>query len=149
MTITTHQGAPQFPTVLGSIAPSAREEMDAAIEVLQAHKDEWVAFSIHDRIDLIDRLIRDFAAIVSRWVKASIEAKGIAEDSLYVGEEWAAGAWPVLKNLRQLRQSLVDIEGNGHPKIPGRVTTRRGGQVVAQVFPDTIYDRIFFERIRA
>jgi len=149
MTITTHQGAPQFPTVLGSIAPSAREEMDAAIEVLQAHKDEWVAFSIHDRIDLIDRLIRDFAAIVSRWVKASIEAKGIAEDSLYVGEEWAAGAWPVLKNLRQLRQSLVDIERNGHPKIPGRVTTRRGGQVVAQVFPDTIYDRIFFERIRA
>jgi len=149
MSTTTRQGAPQFPTVLGSVPPSTHEEMDTAIEALQAHQDEWVAFSIHDRIALIDRLIRDFIAIVSRWVDASIRAKGIAEDSLCVGEEWAAGAWPVLKNLRQLRQSLVDIETDGHPKIPGRVTKKPNGQVVAQVFPQTIYDRLFFERIRA
>ncbi|MGZ3611817.1 MAG: aldehyde dehydrogenase family protein [Ktedonobacteraceae bacterium] len=149
MTTTTHQGAPEFPTVLGSIPPSTRGEMDAAIEVLQTHKDEWVAFSIHDRIMLIDRMIKDFAATASRWVDASIQAKGISEDSLCVGEEWAAGAWPVLKNLRQLRQSLVDIEMNGHPKIPGRVTTMSNGQVTAQVFPQSIYDRLFFERIRA
>ncbi|MGZ3625229.1 MAG: aldehyde dehydrogenase family protein [Ktedonobacteraceae bacterium] len=149
MTTTTHQGAPEFPTVLGSIPSSTRGEMDAAIEVLQAHKDEWVAFSIHDRIMLIDRMIKDFAATASRWVDASIQAKGISEDSLCVGEEWAAGAWPVLKNLRQLRQSLVDIEMNGHPKIPGRVTTMSNGQVTAQVFPQSIYDRLFFERIRA
>ncbi len=149
MTTTTRQGAPQFPTVSGSIPPSTREEMDTAIETLQAHKDEWVAFSVRERIALIDRLIRDFAVIVSRWVDASIQAKGIAEDSLCAGEEWAAGAWPVLKNLRQLRQALVDIEADGHPKIPGRVTTRPDGQVAAQVFPQTIYDRLFFEGIRA
>ena len=95
MNTTTHQGAPQFPTVLGSIPSSTREEMDAAIEALQAHKDEWVAFSIHDRI------------------------------------------------------ILIDIESDGHPKIPGRVTTKSNGQVAAQVFPQTIYDRLFFERIRA
>ena len=149
MTTTTHQGAPQFPTVLGSMPPSTPEEMDAAIEALQAHQDEWLTFSIHERILLIERLITDFAAIASRWVDASIRAKGIAEDSLYVGEEWAAGAWPVLKNLSQLRQSLVDIEVDGHPKIPRRVSANPNGQVVAQVFPQTIYDRLFFERIRA
>ncbi len=149
MTTTARQGAPQFPTVLGSIPPSTHVEMDAAIEALQAHRDEWVAFSIHDRIVLIDRLIRDFIAIVSRWVDASIRAKGISEDSPCEGEEWAAGAWPVLKNLRQLRQSLVDIEAEGHPKIPGPVSTKPNGQVAAQVFPQTIYDRLFFERIRA
>jgi acyl-CoA reductase-like NAD-dependent aldehyde dehydrogenase len=149
MTTTIRQGAPQFPTVSGSMPPSTRDEMDAAIETLQAHKDEWVAFSVRERIVLIDRLITDFAAIVSRWVDASIQAKGIAEDSLCAGEEWAAGAWPVLKNLRQLRQALVDIEADGHPKIPGSVSTRPDGQVVAQVFPKTIYDRLFFERTRA
>ena len=79
MTTTTYQGAPQFPTVLGSIRPSTREEMDTAIEALQSHKDEWVAFSIYDRIMLIDRMIKDFAAIASRWVDASIQAKGISE----------------------------------------------------------------------
>ena len=134
MTTTTHQGAPQFPTVLGSISPSTQEEMDAAIAALQAHRDEWVAFSIHERITLIDRLLTDFSAIASRWVETSILAKRIAEDSLCVGEEWAAGAWPVLKNLRQLRKALVDIEADGHPKIPGRVTTNQNGQVVAQFF---------------
>jgi acyl-CoA reductase-like NAD-dependent aldehyde dehydrogenase len=149
MTTTTLQGSPQFPTISGSIPPSTREEMDTAIETLQAHKNEWVAFSVRERIALIDRLRRDFAVIVSRWVDASIQAKGIAEDSPCIGEEWAAGAWPVLRNLRQLRQALVDIETIGHPKIPGRVTTRPGGQVVAQVFPQTIYDRLFFEGVKA
>jgi hypothetical protein len=149
MTTSTRQGAPLFPQIAGSIPSSTREEMDSAIEILQAHKAEWVAFTVQERITLIDRLITDFASIVSRWVDASIRAKGIAEESLCVGEEWAAGAWPVLKNLRQLRQSLVDIETDGHPKIPGRITTRSDGQVVAQVFPLTIYDRLFFERIRA
>lgn len=149
MTITLHQGAPQFPTFSGTIAPSTREEMDAAIEKLQAHKNTWVAFTVHARITLIDRLITDFAAIVSRWVNASIQAKGVDADSLCVGEEWAAGAWPVLKNLRQLRQALVDIEADGHPKIPGPVTTKSDGQVAAQVFPQTIYDRLFFTGIRA
>jgi acyl-CoA reductase-like NAD-dependent aldehyde dehydrogenase len=145
---TVQKGAPLFPIISGSIPSSTQEEMDVAIVALQAHKDEWVAFSVRDRIVLIDRLIRDFADIAERWVDASIKAKGIADDSLCVGEEWAAGAWPVLKNLRQLRQSLVDIETEGHPKIPGPVTTNANGQVVAQVFPQTIYDRLFFERIR-
>jgi len=145
---TTQRGAPLFPITSGSMPSSTQEGMDVAIEALQEHKDEWVTFSIRDRIVLVDRLIRDFADIAENWVDASIRAKGIAEDSLCVGEEWAAGAWPVLKNLRQLRQSLVGIEVEEHPKIPGRVTTNASGQVVAQVFPQTIYDRLFFERIR-
>jgi hypothetical protein len=123
--------------------------MDAAIETLQSHKDEWVAFSVHERIALLDRLITSFAAIAPRWVDASSQAKGIADDPLCVGEEWAAGVWPVLKNLRQLRQVLVDIEADGQPRIPGPVKTRLDGQVVAQVFPQTIYDRLFFQGIAA
>ena len=149
MTTTARQGAPQFPTVSGSIPPSTREAMDAAIEALQSHKDEWVAFSVHERIALLDRLIASFAAIAQRWVAASSQAKGIAGDPLCVGEEWAAGVWPVLKNLRQLRQSLVDIEAGGQPRIPGPVTSGPGGQVVARVFPQTIYDRLFFQGITA
>ena len=93
---------------------------------------------------ILNRLIRDFAAIAPRWVAACIKAKGIAEDSPTVAEEWGAGVWPVMKNLRQLRQSLADIASVGHPKIPGKITTRSDGQVVARVFPLTGYDRLFF-----
>jgi acyl-CoA reductase-like NAD-dependent aldehyde dehydrogenase len=149
MTTTARRGAPQFPTVSGSVAPSSQDAMDAAVESLQSHKDEWVALPIPKRIALIDRLITDFAAIASRWVAASALAKGIAEDPLCIGEEWAAGTWPLLKNLRQLRQSLVDIEAHGRPRIPGPITTRPNGQVVAQVFPHTAYDSLFFQGVKA
>ena len=149
MTTVARQGSPQFPTVSGSIPPSSQEEMDAAVQALQAHKDEWVAFPVQKRIAMLDQLIAHFAALAPRWVAASIQAKGIPEDSPAVGEEWAAGTWPVLKNMRQLRQALVDIGTYGRPRIPGPVKTRPDGQVVAQVFPQTRYDRLFFQGITA
>ena len=149
MTTVARQGAPEFPTVVGNMPPSTRDEMDTAVQSLQAHKNEWVALSVKKRIALLDRLMADFAAIAPRWVAASARAKGIAEDSPLVGEEWGAGAWPVLKNMRLLRQALVDIDAHGRPRIPGPVRTRPDGQVSAQVFPQTIYDRLFFTGITA
>ncbi|HLG62626.1 MAG TPA: aldehyde dehydrogenase family protein [Ktedonosporobacter sp.] len=149
MTIDVRRGSPQFPAIAGSVAASSQKTLDAAVEVLQAHKDEWVNVAIPQRIAIIDQLIRDFAAIAPRWVAACARAKGIAADSPLVGEEWAAGTWPVLKNLRQLRQSLSDIEAHGAPRIPGPVKTRPDGQVVAQVFPQNAYDRLFFSGVTA
>lgn len=149
MSITTPHGSPLFPVTQGNIQASTQATMDDAIQALQAHKQAWVACSIHDRLKIIDQLIHDFAVITPRWVAASCQAKGIAETSSLAGEEWMIGAWPVLKNLRQLRQSLVDIETYGRPKIPGPVITLPNGQVSAQVFPQTWYDRLFFTGITA
>ncbi len=149
MTIDTRRGSPEFPAVSGSVLSSTQDEMDAAVQTLQAHKDTWVGLSIRERIVILDELIKDFAAIAPRWVTACTQAKGIQADSPFVGEEWGAGVWPVIKNLRQLRQSLIDIETYGHPRIPGPVTTRSNGQVIAQVFPQTSYDRLFFTGITA
>jgi len=149
MTTTTHEGSPQFPTTEGTIRPSTQEEIDAAVQTLQAHKDAWVALTIDERITLLDRLIKDFAAIADRMVAASCEAKGIAPASPLVGEEWSLGPFVTLKNLCQLQHSLMDIKAHGAPKIPGSVTTRTDGQVVAQVFPQTKYERIFFQGVTA
>ena len=149
MTIVTDHGSPLFPAVSGSVSFSSRDEMDTAVQALQSHKDEWVTCTVRERIALLDRLVRDFADIAPRWVTACLKAKSIAEDVPTASEEWALGPWPVLKNLRQLRQSLSDIENYGHPRIPGPVTTRPGGQVAAQVFPQTIYDRLFFYGVTA
>ncbi|HEX6553181.1 MAG TPA: aldehyde dehydrogenase family protein [Ktedonobacteraceae bacterium] len=149
MSVTIRQGSPQFPAVTGSIPSSTQETMDAAVQTLQEHKDAWVALSNRERIAILDKLINDFAAIAQLWIAASLQAKGITGDSPGVGEEWVAGVWPVLKNLRQLRNSLSDIETYGHPRIPGPVTTRPDGQVVAQVFPQTTYDRLFFMGVTA
>ena len=149
MTTVVRQGAPQFPMVLGSIPSSTRDEMDAAVQVLQLNKNEWVSLPVSKRIDLIDQLIRGFSAIAPRCVAASAQAKNIALDSPVISEEWNPGVWPVLRNMRLLWEALVDIETRGWPKIPGPVTTRPNGQVVAQVFPKTVYDRIFLTGVQA
>ena len=149
MTIDIKHGSPQFPIASSSISASSREEMDAALQQLQVCKDTWVALPVSERIVILDRLIRDFNAIAPRWVDASVKAKGIPDDAPAVAEEWGAGVWPVMKSLRQLRQALGEIAEVGHPKIPGPVTTQPDGQVVAQVFPLTTYDRIFFMGVTA
>jgi acyl-CoA reductase-like NAD-dependent aldehyde dehydrogenase len=149
MTISARHGSPQFPIVAGSIPSSTQAVMDEAISTLQAHKATWIALSISDRVALLDRLTADFAAIAPRWVAESAAAKGLAEDSPFTGEEWGAGVWPVVKNLRQLRQSLTQIERKGHPTIPGALIMHADGQMVAQVFPQSLYDRLFFGGITA
>ncbi len=77
MTIDIKHGSPQFPTASSSISTSSREEMDAALQELQAHKNAWVALPVSERIVILDRLMRDFHAIAQRWVDASVKAKGI------------------------------------------------------------------------
>jgi acyl-CoA reductase-like NAD-dependent aldehyde dehydrogenase len=123
--------------------------MDAAIQTLQQQKQAWVQLSASERVTIVESLITDFVAIAPRWVEAGTQAKGVNPDSPNVGEEWAAGAWPVVKQLNQLRKSLSEIAANGQPTIPGPVTTRPDGQVVAQVFPQSTYDKIFFGGLTA
>ena len=149
MSIDTHPGSFQFPMIASEVRVTSREDMEKALRELQARKSAWAALSVIERIVIIERLMRDFDSVAKRWVAASMAAKGIDVDSPGVSEEWGAGVWPVMKNLRQLRQSLADIASVGHPKIPGKVTIREDGQVVAQVFPQTVYDRIFFMGVTA
>ncbi len=149
MAIATRSGAPQFPAVSESIPPTDHAALDAAIADVQAKRDAWVAVGVPERIALMDRLIADFAALAPRWVAASIQAKGIAPGSPAVTDEWAAGVYATLKHLRQMRNSLSQIASSGRPRIPGQVTTRPDGQVVARVFPYNGYDTLFFGGLTA
>jgi acyl-CoA reductase-like NAD-dependent aldehyde dehydrogenase len=149
MTTMTGTGAPEFPTVTGAMPPTDQEMMDAAIQMLNAKKDTWVALGVAERIAIIDAVIRDVASVAERWVGACLKAKGIEPDAPAAGEEWSNGPYSTMKELRQFRQSLVDISVRGHPHIPGPVTTRADGQVVARVFPQSLYDKIFFTGVTA
>jgi acyl-CoA reductase-like NAD-dependent aldehyde dehydrogenase len=149
MAAETQQGTPQFPIDDNTITPSTQTEMDQAVRDLHQQKDHWVSVGVQERIVLLDQLIRRFAEIAPRWVMICASAKGLSTTSPMVSDEWGDGAWPILMNLRQLRQSLLDIERIGHPRIPGPVQTRPDGQVVAQVFPRAWYDRIFLSGLKA
>ena len=149
MTTDIQHGSPQFPTSTNAVASTTTTAMDSAIQDLQQHKDEWAQLSIDARIALLDTLSKDFASVAPRFVKAGLMAKGRSDDPNNAGEEWLAAAWPVARNKRLLRQSLLDIKATGYPHIPGPVQTLPNGQVVAQVFPQSGYDRIFFGGVSA
>ena len=102
------------------------------------------ALDITARIDILDALRRDFGRVARRWVEACLEAEHIPAANPLAGEEWIAGPYLVLRNMRLLQQALRQVREQGHPRIPGPVTTRGDGQVVAQVFPEGVYDRIFY-----
>jgi acyl-CoA reductase-like NAD-dependent aldehyde dehydrogenase len=149
MSIALRRGTPQFPSVSGAIPPSDQASMDRAVGDLQAHKDAWIAVSPRERVAILDRLIADFTPIAPRWVAACLEAKGLAADGSFAGEEWSSGPYGVVRNLRLLRESLADLAAGRKPRIPGPVGTLPNGQVTAQVFPTNTYDKLFFSGVKA
>lgn len=142
-------GSFQYPAVASAVAPSSRATLDGAIRTLQSRKDVWVAVTARERVALLDRLIRDFVTVSDRWVAAEARAKGLDLGDAAAGEEWLLGPYPIVRNLRLLRRSLQDIARDGRPQIPGPVATRSTGQVVARVFPQSVYDRLFYPGVTA
>jgi len=124
--------------------PSSGQALDLAVEELRAHADEWAALALSERIALIEELQRDVARVAERWAEVSLQAKEIVPHEPSAGEEWITGPYMVLRNLRLLRRSLADIAAHGRPRIPGRISTRPDGQVVAQVFPADFWDRVLY-----
>jgi hypothetical protein len=123
--------------------------MDAAVAAVSAAKGAWAAVAPVERGRLLGRLQEDFASLAERWVAASAEAKGIASGSAAVAEEWIAGPYLVLRNLRLLREALAGIAQHGAPRIPGPVWTQPDGRVAAGVFPAGIWDRLFYAGVTA
>jgi len=142
-------GSFSFPPVTGETPRSSLEALEGAVRDLAGRRDAWSALPINRKVGLLDRMIQDVAATAGRWVSASLAAKGVAPDAAAAWEEWAAGPYVVMLQLRQLRDSLHAMAQTGGPGIPGPLTRRPDGQVVARVFPARPYDRLFWNRVTA
>lgn len=143
------RGIPQHAEAEGAIAASSRETLDAALADLAARKDDWARLAVADRRAIVRELIKDFSAVADRWAEACRQAEGIPAESPTASEEWLAGPYLVLRNLNLLEGALADVEKEGQPRIPGPVDTRPDGRVTARVFPQSLYDRIFYGGVTA
>jgi hypothetical protein len=121
---------------------STRDEMDAAVAALQSQKESWLGVPVGNRLVILDELIRSFATVSEEWVSVSLAVKDAVNDEYAAGLEWSGGPVAVLRNLRGLRRALIDIQKQGRPVIPGPVTVRPGGQVVARIHPQSAYERL-------
>jgi acyl-CoA reductase-like NAD-dependent aldehyde dehydrogenase len=122
--------------------------MDQALAVLTAHKDAWAMMNIPGRIALLDQIRQDSSKVEKPWIEACMAAKGTHAETMAEGEEW----WSLMlvyRQIRFLRKALQDIVQYGKPQIPGKVTTRPNGQVVAQVVPYDSKEQFAIPGVRA
>ena len=132
--------SPQFPEPPPPLPPTPLAECDALVEALATKKDEWVKLSAADRAKLLRACIPALLAVAEDWVKDGCRAKGIDVNTPLAGEEWIAGPWQTMRNLRLYAAAL---EAGGQPKPP-KVKTRPDGQTVVKVFPTNTHDKLMF-----
>ena len=147
MPTTPQAVTPQILAPAGRV--SSHEEMDAAVGALQEKKGAWTEVGPGERLTLLAELSRRFAAVADRWATLGAETEGLDPQHPGSAEETIAGPYLILRNLRLLREAMLDIETHGRPRIPGAVRTRPDGQVVARIFPVDLYDRVFYAGVTA
>jgi hypothetical protein len=120
------------------------EHLDLSIAVLESTKDTWLALDIEDQITMLGDLRTRTAANARRWVEAAAKAKGLAIDSPLVGEEWLAGPYGMIEAINALEMTMLRI-ASGVDVLDGfTVSTSNDGQILVDVLPASVSDRILF-----
>ncbi len=137
--------SPRFPEPPPAVPATPIPEVDAIVARVASRKAAWVAVDLGRRTALLQRCMDDLLKVSDEWVDAACKAKGIDPSSSLAGQEWLGGPMSVMRNLRLLKESL---EQGGQPTVPGK-HTRPDGQVVLDVFPANLIDRLLYTGFRA
>ncbi|MBC7756314.1 MAG: aldehyde dehydrogenase [Bdellovibrio sp.] len=125
---------------------SSQTKLDEAIAHLREAAWKFATLSIEKRIALATTMQQGLMKVLETMVQAGCKAKGIAPDSNLAAEEWAAGYWGVVRQLRLVRESLQSIANTGNTKI-GKVKRTAAGNLAVQIYPNNAIDGILFKDI--
>ena len=126
------------------------ELFDNAIKTLNENKKRWVELATTNKARLIEKILQKTPMIVEEMVNKAAEVKGLQPNTPQIAEEWLAGPMIAVRNLRLLQRSLEEIAHSGLPQLAeNKIRTRANGQVIADVFPNDIFDKILFQGFRA
>lgn len=142
MTLTSERGSRILaaPTALTSDHP----EVDEALGVLTEAAPRWATTAPSAKIQLLDQLIADTAAVAGEWNAAACEAKGLDATGPSGGEELLSGISSFVRLALTLRSSLRDIESDGRPHYPGPVRHRSRNRISIGVLPTSVLDRVLY-----
>lgn len=113
-------------------------EIDQAVTTLQNRKVDWEELTIAQRLNYLQTCLDLTIAVTDDWVRATCQAKRIDPQSPLSGEEWIAGPISTIRQIRLLMTSLAV----GGQLSPVRIDRRDDGQLVAQVLPANLRERI-------
>ncbi|MFI5233860.1 MAG: aldehyde dehydrogenase, partial [Gemmatimonadales bacterium] len=119
------------------------------LDALRDGAARWAGLAPAQKARLLSEVAEATATVAARWTAIAAQAKGIAGTPL-VGEEAISGPWALLYALNRYIRTLDQIAATGRPRIPAkRVRRRPDGRTVVDVFPETLYDALLLNGIRA
>src|SRR5882724_9309672 len=122
--------------------------LDQSIQVLETHANQWASLPIPHKINLLVAVRHNLGQAASRWVEVAVAGKRIDRSSPWVGEEWVTGPWALAEGINGLLVTLRALAA-GHPPALPKVTWRKDGQVVAQVFPNNLFEKLLLSDVTA
>ena len=140
-------GAPPKPTDASDTAPPA---LDAALTVLTERAGAFARAPLADKVAWLREIAVRFHELSGRMVAAACAAKGVELGSPPEGEEWLAAIVPILRNSKQLADSLEQLRRFGAPRVaPERLLSAPSGGVAVEVTPHEWYDSLLYAPFRA
>jgi hypothetical protein len=121
------------------------DEIDRLVEGLAGKKSAWVGTGIPERIRLLEACLLTAEKAAPAWVTTGCKAKGIETGTAQEGELWFSGPAVLIRNLRLLVGAL---KAGGEPAVPAWLE-RPDGQKVAQVYPSSWHEKMFFPKLTA
>jgi aldehyde dehydrogenase (NAD(P)+) len=123
---------------------STPTQVDEAVEVLTAHKDEWARLAHPRRLSILSDLRRRIGAVADAWGAAGAVAKGIPVDSPTAGEEWLGGPYTTLLTVAALHRSIARLWRGGTTFDPDWVSPGPGGRILVNTVPVGLTERLLF-----
>ncbi len=123
-------------------------ELDQSIKVLQDHKNEWACLPIPEKLVLLEKVRQRLAEKSEAWVEASVRGKQMKLHAPEEGEEWTGGPWTLAVGINGYMDTLRAL-ALGQVLMPKQIHTRHDSQLAAQVFPNTIFDKLLMNGITA
>jgi acyl-CoA reductase-like NAD-dependent aldehyde dehydrogenase len=128
---------------------TTRKALDRAVADLRRSAPRWVAVPLERRLAYMREIVRRVPRVVERWNEAAADRRGTAPDALRAGETMIAGPGILTQNLRVMTASLKELQERGAIQIAAnRVRLRHDGQVVLELLPDGISDRLIWTGMR-
>jgi acyl-CoA reductase-like NAD-dependent aldehyde dehydrogenase len=137
-----------YPTSAKILTPpaSSQAKLDETVTHLRKAAWKFATLSIENRIALVTSMQRGIIKQLEAMVQAGCKAKGIPLGTNLEAEEWAAGYWGVVRQLRLVRENLQSIAKAGNTPI-GKIKRTVAGNLAVQVYPNNAIDGMLFKDI--
>lgn len=129
-------------TAVQGLDENDREQLDAAIDDLDAGARTWSALAVGQRATLLRAVRTAVASATEEWAHAAAGSKGLNGSHPLRGEEWLSGPYSALGALDAYIETLSRLADGRNPLEGIRIDRAPGGRARVHAFPLTGIDKV-------